>query len=213
MNSSYFNMVEDTEKNSVKTIIESIEKLRITKLKPETLEDDLLVMEMKVEWKAKTEWEKICFAISEADLRIMRWHKEKGFEATTGFAEWASLLKETFGPKKISAGEFSRMRRKKGEVTSSFIKRMLECGKRVRIPEDEKLSIIREAIDENNPVILSLILTSKTLNEELILNIEEMERRIGKSSEDQKTVLQSGKSENTKLTRIFTCFFLRYGWP
>ena len=98
---SYFNMVESTKNEAKEELKTTLTRLALYRLKPETIEDDLLVMEMKADWREKDDKQKIYHALSEADVRILRWHKSLEVGESMKYEEWAQSLRKKFGKKKI----------------------------------------------------------------------------------------------------------------
>lgn len=168
-----YNMVESTKKKDLKS---ALENLRICRLIPESLEDDLLVYEMRLNWTKMSDSDKIALVMSEAEIRIIRWHKENQCQKTKTYDQWKRSLREHFKTEKMSLAEFCDLKREKEETIAEFLARLLEASKSLEISKGDRNKLIKRAIRSEDQIIRAILVMSDDIDEKLIQKIKEFKK-------------------------------------
>ncbi|KAI4293340.1 hypothetical protein PAPHI01_2614 [Pancytospora philotis] len=124
-------------------LVERVSQIRICKVCAGSLEDDLLVMEMRVGWTALSDAQKIKQAVADAEVAITRWHKGHQLGAAISYEGWVDALKKEFGAGKMSLGEYASQRQGLKERASVFVKRMTKLGDSLGLSRGDPLSVIK----------------------------------------------------------------------
>ncbi|KAI4293187.1 hypothetical protein PAPHI01_2467 [Pancytospora philotis] len=167
-------MVENDDR--MRDLKEKVACFRITRLRREMLEQDLVALQLRRGWEILPNGEKIKTAVAEAEYHIRKWYlRREADNPKETWVEFRMALEAEFLQPKMSVGVYARQHRGKNETVAASLQRMEDLEIEIGVPAAMRMEHTLEGLRAEDFILKTHLLTHPRITRDVIRLIVRME--------------------------------------